>query len=60
MLWFMTIPISAAMFFNNFDAFPTFVITSCGVLVTIRFVMSSAKMVDDACIDVTREKTLRT
>ena len=27
---------------------PTFVITSCGVLVTVRFVMSSAKMVDDA------------
>ena len=48
LLWFMTIPISAAMFFNSFDALPTFVITSCGVLVTVRFVMSLAKMVDDA------------
>ena len=43
LLWFMTIPLSAASFFNILDVLPIFVITSRGLFVTVSFVMSSAK-----------------
>ena len=46
--WFMTIPMSAANFPNVLDVFSKFCDQIMMVFVTNRFVMSSAKMVNDA------------